>query len=450
MRNIKLVFWAVPALITLLWLVADPAVFEARSVFALREFMMQYSGVLAISAMSIAMVLALRPRWPERRLDGLDKMYRLHKWLGIFALILAVVHWLWSEAPKWAIGLGLLARPERGERPELTNTIEQFLVGLRDPAEGLGEWAFYATVLLIAVALIPLIPYRLFFKTHRYLAVFYLVLVFHSVVLTKFSYWTSPLGIGLALLLAAGSFAAVVVLFRRVAAGRQVTGTIAALRTYPGVRVLEGRIDLQPGWPGHQPGQFAFATSDRQEGAHPYTIASAWDPANPAITFIIKALGDHTSSLAETLRIGQEIKIEGPYGCFTFDDGATRQVWIGGGIGITPFIARMKHLAHARKHAPGAAPQVIDLFHTTADLDEDALARLAADAVDADVRLHVLIDAKHGKLSGDRIRAEVPDWRDASFWFCGPVGFGDALRADFAAHGMDVNAKFHQELFSMR
>ena len=450
MKHIKLVFWGALALITLLWVAADPAVFGAGSVMALRGFMMQFSGVLAMGAMSIAMVLALRPRWPERWLGGLDKMYRLHKWLGISALIFAVVHWLWSEAPKWAIGLGLLERPVRGERSAPVNPIELFLAGLRDPAEGLGEWAFYATVLLIVVALIPLIPYRLFFKTHRFIAVFYLVLVFHTVVLTSFAYWTKPLGIGLALLLAAGTYAAVVVLFRRVAGRRQVTGTIVELQTYPGVRALESRIQLQPGWPGHQPGQFAFATSDSQEGAHPYTIASAWDAANPEITFIIKALGDHTSRLAEKLRIGDQIKIEGPYGCFTFDDGAARQVWIGGGIGITPFVSRMKYLAHARKHNPDAAPQVIDLFHTTADLDEDALARLAADATDADVRLHILIDAKHGKLSGDRIRAKVPEWRDASFWFCGPVGFGDALRADFAAHGLDVETQFHQELFSMR
>ncbi|PWW03325.1 putative ferric reductase [Hoeflea marina] len=450
MRTIKSVFWAALALMTLLWIAADPSVFEAGSVLALRGYMMQYSGVLAIAAMSIAMVLALRPRWPERWLGGLDKMYRLHKWLGIAALIFAVVHWLWSEVPKWAIGLGLMARPERGERPEPTSAIEQSLAGLRDPAEGLGEWAFYATVLLIAAALIPRIPYRLFFKTHRYLAVFYLVLAFHTVVLTKFSYWTSPLGISLALLLAAGSFAAVVVVFRRVAGRRQVTGTIAEIRTFPGVQALETRIRLQPGWPGHKPGQFAFATSDSQEGAHPYTIASAWDPADPSISFIIKALGDHTRRLAEKLGVGQQVRIEGPYGCFTFDDDARRQVWIGGGIGITPFIARMKHLAHARKHAPGTAPQIIDLFHTTADLDEEALARLAADAVDADVRLHILIDARDGTLTGARIRKVVPDWRDASFWFCGPVGFGDALRSDFAAHGMDTGRRFHQELFSMR
>ena len=49
--------------------------------------------------------------------------------------------------------------------------------------------------------------------------------------------------------------------------------------------------------------------------------------------------------MRDRLSIGQEVKVEGPYGCFTFDDGRARQIWIGGGVGVTPFIARMKHLA---------------------------------------------------------------------------------------------------------
>ncbi|MEX1663456.1 ferric reductase-like transmembrane domain-containing protein [Thioclava sp. 15-R06ZXC-3] len=111
--NIRL-FWGFWGVAAALWLVLNPEIFFATSVFALRNPMMQFSGVLAIAAMSVAMILSLRPRWLEAKVDGLDKMYRLHKWLGIGVLVLAVFHWLWSEAPKWAVGLGLLARGERG------------------------------------------------------------------------------------------------------------------------------------------------------------------------------------------------------------------------------------------------------------------------------------------------------------------------------------------------
>jgi predicted ferric reductase len=140
-----------------------------------------------------------------------------------------------------------------------------------------------------------------------------------------------------------------------------------------------------------------------------------------------------------------------PYGCFTFDDDRPRQIWIGGGIGITPFIARMKQLAMDREaYASRPHPQAIDLFHTTTDYSEEAIAKLVADAEAAGVRLHVLHDARDGLLTGDRIRGAVPDWQEASIWFCGPAGFGAALRNDFSQRGFPITEHFHQELFSMR
>src|SRR3546814_2176504 len=74
-------------------------------------------------------------------------------------------------------------------------------------------------------------------------------------------------------------------------------GRITAIHYYPGVRALETTLDVEQGWPGHRPGQFAFAVSDPAEGPHPYTIASAWSEQERRITFIAKGLGDHTRRL---------------------------------------------------------------------------------------------------------------------------------------------------------
>lgn len=445
MVRVNWAFWGLLGLLLLLWIAADPAALAPAGLFPFRTGMVQITGILAMGCMSVAMILAIRPRWPEGWFGGLDKMYRLHKWLGIGGLVLSVVHWLWSQGPKWAVGFGWLTRPARGPRPVPGSTVEQALRNLRDTAEGLGEWAFYATVALIAVALITRIPYRFFYSTHRWLAAIYLVLVFHAVVLTSFTYWATPLGIAMAVLMAYGTAAAVVVLLRRVGAGRQVRGRIACLTHYPELRVLEGQVAVPEGWPGHHAGQFAFVTSDRTEGAHPYTIASAWHPVERSLTFITKALGDHTSTLPDRLRVGQEVTVEGPYGCFTFEDDRPRQIWVGAGIGVTPFIARMKQIALEPSHPP----QEIHLFHPTADYSAAAIAKLTADAARAGVHLHVLHDERDGRLNGERIRAAVPGWQEASIWFCGPAGFGHALRRDFAAHGLPP-ARFHQELFAMR
>lgn len=447
MKNIKIVFWGLLALLTLLWLLVDTPFPQPFGYFPLRAVVVQYSGILGISCMSVAMILALRPRWLEARLNGLDKMYRLHKWLGIGGLTVSILHWWWAKGTKWMVGWGWLERPVRGPRPVIDNPVEAWLGSLRGLAENLGEWTFYAAVVLIALALIHRFPYRLFYKTHRLLAVAYLVLVFHSVVLMKFSYWSSPIGWLMAVLLAYGTAAAVIVLLRRVGVKRQVEGKIIALTYYEDLRVLETMLDVPHGWPGHHAGQFAFATSNESEGAHPYTIASAWNAAEHHITFITKELGDHTRTLHERLKIGQSVKIEGPYGCFTFDDAHPIQIWIGGGIGITPFIARMKQLA---LHTDEGNRREIYFFHTTADYDEAAITKLKADAEAAKVHLQVLVGSRDGRLSGERIRATVPAWRKASIWFCGPAGFGQALRADFAVRGLAVAERFHQELFAMR
>lgn len=450
MQRIIISLWAVPVLLTVLWLATSPFAAAPANFFQFRAIMVQYTGILAVGCMGLCMILALRPRWPEKRLGGLDKMYRLHKWFGIAALVAGVVHWLWAKGPKWAVGWGWLERPERGPKPVPDSMIEQLFRTSRGFAEDVGEWAFYAAALLIVTALLSRIPYRLFFKTHRILAAVFLVLAFHSVVLLNFKDWMSPLGLVVAALLAYGIWAAVVVLRRRVAAHRRVGGEIVSVHYYPGVRVLEAGIHIPEGWPGHQSGQFAFVTSDASEGAHPYTIASAWNDAERRITFVIKELGDHTRRLREKLHAGQKVTVEGPYGCFTFDDACPRQIWIGGGIGITPFIARMQHRIQEQKTTGRPPEQDIDLFHTTADVDDSALARLKADADAAGVRLHILIDSRDGRLSGERIRASVPEWREASLWFCGPAGFGTALRHDFQAQGLPVKQRFHQELFAMR
>lgn len=446
MNRIKLAFWLLLLGVTAAWLLSDTLLPTPATFFSIRAVWVQYTGVIAIAVMSIAMVLAIRPRSIEHPLGGLDKMYRLHKWLGITGLIVAIIHWLWSQGAKWAVGWGWLSRPTRGGpgQGQAVGTIEQLFRQQRDFAETVGEWAFYAAVLLIVLALIQRFPYHLFVKTHKWLAVVYLALVFHAVVLMKFDNWTRPIGLLIGVLLVAGTLSALIVLLGRVGVRRQVQGQIESLTYYPELRVLETSIALQSGWQGHKAGQFAFVTSDQQEGAHPYTIASAWDDQTQRIVFITKALGDHTGRLYERLKVGTPVKVEGPYGCFTFDDRSSRQIWVGAGIGITPFVARMKHLARMQDQQ-----ERIDLFHSTADFSQAAIDKLTADAKAADVHLHLLVDSQNGRLDGEKIRTLLPDWRDASIWFCGPAPFGQALRQDLVAHGL-APSRFHQELFQMR
>ena len=105
MKRIKVSLVAILILLTALWLAADTLLPEPFTYFSFRVAFLQYSGVIGIGLMSFAMLLALRPKCLEPYLDGLDKMYRLHKWLGVGALVIAVIHWWWAQGTKWMVGL---------------------------------------------------------------------------------------------------------------------------------------------------------------------------------------------------------------------------------------------------------------------------------------------------------------------------------------------------------
>lgn len=442
MKNIRIVYAILFVGLTALWLLADNILSGPHSFFPVRASLVNFTGVLAMGAMSVGMVLALRPFHVEPFLGGMDKSYRLHKWLGVTALVVSIVHWAWAVVPKWLVGWGLLTKPQRGRGGADHSALVELMQSQRGFAELVGEWAFYAAVVLILIALIKLFPYRLFFNTHRLLALVYLVLVYHSVILMKLGYWNAAIGLVMAALMVAGSIAAVISLMGGIGRNKKAIGYVDSLEYHRDNRVLEVIVQLRDRWESHKAGQFAFVTFDNHEGAHPFTMSSSWNHLG-TLRFHIKALGDYTSELPKLLKAGEVVTVEGPYGCFDFASRQDRQIWVGGGIGITPFIARLQALTVQKDG------REIDLFYSTAEPDQEFIKRLEQLAQQAGVRLHLIISGRNERLTPDRLRELVPQWRDASVWFCGPAGFGHALREGLVAQGFDVE-NFHQELFDMR
>jgi hypothetical protein len=74
---------------------------------------------------------------------------------------------------------------------------------------------------------------------------------------------------------------------------------------------------------------------------HPFTIASA-PTADGKISFVIRALGDYTTELISQVQPGMHADVYAPYGRFERRPECTREIWIGGGVGISPFIAWMR------------------------------------------------------------------------------------------------------------
>ena len=438
-------FWLFLIVLTAMGVAANPSLLHDTGFLALRVPLIQLTGILATGSMGAAILLSLRKRWSEKTLNGLDKAYRLHRSFGIAALVFSVAHWAVIHAPGWLASIGVrLVRTGHRTPGHVMGQFEQALRTQRGLAESLGEWAFYAAVALILIALLTRIPYRIFYFTHRVIPVVFLAVVFHTVVLFKFTEWMTPAGITLIVLCLGGAAAGITSLLSRIGASRKVTAELTSFRYYPELRVIEGELQVEGNWPGHTAGQFAFVEAGSREEHHPFTIASAWDPSVRSLRFVAKELGDFTASLKERARIGGKATIEGPYGTFDFLDRCPIQIWIGAGVGITPFIARMEELASSPE--PHREQY---LFHTTADHSEDFVLKLRELAASSGVKLTVMIDDQDGFLTGDLIRAAIPDWRSASIWFCGPAPFGSSMLKDFQAQGFD-RRNFHQELFAWR
>ena len=407
----------------------------AHPLWIARQQLLTLSGFLSIALMSLTMLLATRPAWLESPLGGMDRVYRTHKWAGILAVIFAALHWLIEMSSD--VLKAMIGRTGRVPNETFTGLLEI----LRDLAGDMGEWAIYAVLAMLAITLWKKFPYRMWRILHRAMPVLYLMLAFHAALLAPQAYWLQPAGALLAVLLVAGVYGAVLSLLGSIGRSREATGRIVAIE-HPANDLTTVRCHLERSWTGHRPGQFAFVTFVDGEGAHPFTIASA-DRGDNTVSFEIKSLGDYTGSLAHRLQTGQGVRVEGPYGRFDLErrDPKARQIWIAGGIGVTPFLAWLESLQSDPNQAPTA-----ELHYCTRDQQSDVFVpRLQAlCATLPGVQLHI-----HGARQGNTLKAAaLQGAQKAEIWFCGPSGLATSLREGL--HALGARPRFHQEAFEMR
>lgn len=428
--------------LTLWGLFALPEILSSNPTFwDWRRILTVLSGLLALWWMSAGMVLATRPVWLEQRFGGLDKLYRLHKYLGIGSGTLVLTHWMIEWLPKKLAKLGWIPPRPRGPKG-----MQDWWLSL---AKDVGEWAGYILLALVVIALVRRIPYRYFRLVHKAFGAVFLAVVFHGLMMLPDSFWGQPLGWLTAAMALAGIIPALLSLSNRIGRQRQFPAVVERILRHDS-QVLELVCRPQATWPGHRAGQFLFADfGQKAEGAHPFTIASDWNPRQGTLTLAIKALGDFTATLASRLQVGSLLRLEGPYGNFDFlakkavdrNNPPENQVWIAGGIGVTPFLARLGTQA-----ANGQAPGETDFFYctpTASNYPEHLAARCQA----AGVHLHRRLTDRDGPLSTAEIAACIKS--NTSVWFCGPAAWGDALAKALHEQGLPRSA-FHREAFEFR
>ena len=385
-------------------------------------------GAASIAAMSLTLILSTRPRFVEPLFGGLDRMYGVHKWLGIAALALMIGH--------------------NTVEPELEDFVRE--TGLGEFASDVGEIAFNGFIGLILISWIKRVPFTrlelpwpIWRFTHRFTGLLFAVAAFHQYAVDKPAGTDGTLSSYLDVLCLAGLTAW---LFTQFVAPllRPRNFVLETLKFHGAVT----EMTLRPEGRGirWKPGQFAFVAipGEAVSQPHPFTIASAPD-AHGRLRFGVKALGDWTRSLPDRLVPGQRIRVEGPYGRFVFRKRVQRQVWLAGGIGITPFLSWAEALTDADQQ------EIALIWVVSTRADAFSAQRLAAiPARHPRLQLHIVATADDGRLSAQRLASLLPfPVCEAELFYCGPTGLSSAILSGLDAMGQRPR-RTHSEAFELR
>jgi len=200
------------------------------------------------------------------------------------------------------------------------------------------------------------------------------------------------------------------------------------------------------GIPKHRAGQFLFVRfpgERRLNESHPFTISSA--PREDVLRLTVKASGDFTRALFSDLKPGAEAVVEGAYGLFDYKTGGPKQIWIAGGIGLTPFLSFIRDM-------DGDLDRDVDFYYTVRTKEE----ALFLDEIEAAARKnprlkpHLRFSATDGSLTMDHILADAGgDVKGHHVYMCGPLPMVQAFEKKFLALGMPREA-IHFEEFNFR
>ncbi len=390
----------------------------------LRTTMATLLGGIGFLLMTCSVILATRLDIFEEMFGGLDRMYQVHRIAGTFTAVFALVHFF--SIPK-----------------ELPPGVDAVL-NSTFPSAQIGMAAMVLLVIGLFVALNRKISYSRWRNPHKVMALVYILVIGH--------FMNAP-GIFFERFNASGIFLIIAALVGTVALVYTMFGMnkrSATRFTIEAVNSLERATEVVLKPVGDmlkfKPGQFAFVEIQGKEWSepHPFTISSA--PGEDRLRFTMKVLGDWTRKVREELKPGGEVIVRGPYGRFDASKTACKkQVWIAGGIGLTPFLSKLRALEEDDDRE-------IHFAYAARSKDEaiflDELAAIAADR--GNITLYPLFsdegDFARIDVAKERLPGELTDYE---YFICGPKPMVDGLMKDLKAEGVKRKT-LHVEAFEFR
>jgi ferredoxin-NADP reductase len=225
---------------------------------------------------------------------------------------------------------------------------------------------------------------------------------------------------------------------KRAPAGGWRTATVTTVR-HPTPRAVELRLDV-PDRVNHLSGQhyvIRLTAEDGYRAQRSYSIASA--PEDPQVEFYIERLDDGEVSpfLADVVAPGDTLEVRGPIGGWLVWEGETPALLVGGGSGVVPFLAMLRH---ARRHGR------TDLLHIAVSSRTLVELPYAMELMDAGA-LIVLTREPYGDRAAARLMAEelrALSRPGETAYVCGSARFAEAasqLLIDVGVPASDIRVE---------
>jgi predicted ferric reductase len=432
------------------------------------KYVAKGASLSATVMMGFTILLSTRFKILEQLFGGLDKIYHLHKFTGKYSFYLILLHPLF-------LSFRVLPGLENYIRFwGLQSTSTLYTIG-----HSVGLVTLIIMAVLIAFSLWIKLPYHIWKLTHEYFGVIYILTALHIILVNADIPQYPLLAIWMYGWLIIGVLSFVYIRFLYSSLGPKYVYRVSNVEL--GSDTIEVCLLPEHGKKPmiYKPSQFAylrFISDNVSSELHPYSIASAPD-IDGTIKFGIKKLGDHTSTLSN-VKEGDKVYIYGPYGRFSesFLKSKSDCIFIGGGIGITPFLGMWDMALNSdEKVSVDEETQLINLepesvklwksprVHLFYTVNEKYEAVFDNDIKKCAIRgqyngfkpyterghsYDLFISNKKGRISADYIAQHVPDYQNMRVFICGPKGMMDALIEQFTALGID-RERIHTENFNL-
>jgi glycine betaine catabolism B len=158
----------------------------------------------------------------------------------------------------------------------------------------------------------------------------------------------------------------------------------------------------------YMPGQWMYVRLS-PELKHHFTISSS--PTEPFLQFTTKSTGSEYKKELWTKKTDDTVEINGSFGSFVLDESdTTPRLFIAGGIGITPFRSMMKYLLDKNSDLPHT------LLYSVKSANEAAFKDLLLSSSNT----RVIETELEGRIDEEKIHKYCPDWKERTWWVCGP------------------------------